>query len=90
MPGWPSCSGSRDCSDLFFAALWGRPELLLDDRVVEPMWVWQCLSEGERREGRERLARDLDSGAWDERNGHLRSRDSHDASLRLVVSRLEG
>lgn len=55
----------RDCTDHFFAALWARPEMLFNEEVVRPMWVWQSISEAGRREGRERLAADLESGAWD-------------------------
>jgi SAM-dependent methyltransferase len=80
----------RDCRDLFFAALWGRPEMLFDDEVVRPMWVWRSISAAARREGRERLAADLESGAWDERHGHLRGQDELDAGLRIVVSDLSG
>jgi SAM-dependent methyltransferase len=80
----------RECTDLFFAALWARPEMLLDDEVVRPMWVWDRLSAEQRREGRERLAADLESGAWDERNGHLRELDELDVGLRLVVCELAG
>lgn len=76
----------RDCSDLFFAALWARPELVLDPDVVRPMWVWQSLSDEQRRAGSERLAADLASAAWDERNGHLRELDELDVGLRLIVS----
>jgi SAM-dependent methyltransferase len=80
----------RECTDLFFAALWARPEMLLDDEVVRPMWVWDRLSAEQRREGRERLAADLGSGAWDERNGALRELDELDVGLRLVVCELAG
>ena len=76
----------RDCSDLFFAALWARPELVLDPDVVRPMWVWQNLPEEDRLDGRRRLAADLASGAWDERNGHLRGEAALDVGLRLIVS----
>ena len=62
----------RDCTDHFFAALWARPEMIFDDEVVRPMWVWQSISEEARRVGRKRLAADLRSGAWDERYGYLR------------------
>ena len=75
----------RDCTDLFFAALWARPELLLDEEVLRPMWVWQSISEEARRSGRERLVADLQSGAWDERFGHLREAEELDVGLRLVV-----
>lgn len=79
----------RDCEDHFFAALWARPEMLFDDDVVRPMWVWQGISEEERQAGRERLAADLESGAWERRYGHLRQQAELDAGLRLVVSELE-
>jgi SAM-dependent methyltransferase len=75
----------RDCTDLFFAALWARPEMLLDEEVLRPMWVWQSISEEARRDGRERLIADLESGAWDERYGHLREAEELDVGLRLVV-----
>ena len=80
----------RECSDLFFAALWARPELLLDDQVVGPMWVWDQLSAEQRGEGRARLAADLESGAWEERNADLRELQELDVGLRLVVSELGG
>ncbi|MFI5028732.1 MAG: class I SAM-dependent methyltransferase [Solirubrobacterales bacterium] len=78
----------RDCRDLFFAALWARPELALVPEVVRPMWVIQRLPEALRREGLARLAADLESGAWDSRNGHLRRLEELDVGLRLVVSEL--
>lgn len=79
----------RDCTDHFFAALWARPELLFDEEIVRPMWVWQSISEESRRAGRARLAADLKSGAWEERYGHLRCEQELDVGLRLVVSELD-
>ncbi len=79
----------RDCEDHFFAALWARPELLFDEDVVRPMWVWQSISEEARRAGRERLATDLENGIWDERYGHLREQSDLDVGLRLVVAELD-
>jgi SAM-dependent methyltransferase len=78
----------RDCTDHFFAALWARPELLFDDDLLRPMWVWQSISEEARRAGRQRLAADLESGAWDRRYGHLRRQDELDVGLRLVRAEL--
>jgi SAM-dependent methyltransferase len=78
----------RDCQDHFFAALWARPEMLFDEEVVRPMWVWQSISAEARSEGRKRLAADLESGAWEERYGHLREQDELDVGLRIVVSDL--
>jgi SAM-dependent methyltransferase len=78
----------RDCEDHFFAALWARPEMLFDEEIVRPMWVWQQISEEARRTGRARLAADLESGAWEERYGELRQRPELDVGLRIVVSDL--
>jgi SAM-dependent methyltransferase len=75
----------RDCTDLFFWALWARPELFLDDQVVQSMWVWNTLSAADRKEGRERLAADLADGSWDRRYGQLRETDELDVGVRLVV-----
>lgn len=74
----------RDCTDLFFAALWARPEKLFDEEVLKPMWVWQSISEEARRSGRERLEADLENGSWEQRYGHLRALPSLDVGLRLV------
>lgn len=76
---------TRDCSDLFFAALWARPEMLLEEEVLKPMWVWQSIPANARQSGTARLIADLDSGAWDERYGHLRELPELDVGLRLVV-----
>jgi SAM-dependent methyltransferase len=78
----------HDCEDHFFAALWARPELLFDDDIVRPMWVWQGISKEARQTGRERLAADLKSGAWEQRYGHLRRQPELDVGLRLVVAEL--
>jgi SAM-dependent methyltransferase len=75
----------RDCTDHFFAALWGRPEKLFDEEIVRPMWVWQSISDEARKEGRERLRADLESGAWEQRYGRLRALPSLDVGLRLVL-----
>jgi SAM-dependent methyltransferase len=79
----------RDCADHFFAALWARPEMLFDDDVMRPMWVWQGIPEEARQTGRERLAADLESGVWEQRYGRLRQQSELDVGLRLVVSALD-
>jgi SAM-dependent methyltransferase len=76
----------RDCTDLFFFALWARPELFLDDEVVQSMWIWNILDPAVRDAGRERLAADLADGTWDERHAALREADALDVGLRLVVA----
>lgn len=76
----------RDCTDLFFAALWARPEMVFDDRVMAPMWVWSRLPEQARDEGRARLSADLESGTWEERNEALLKLAELDVGLRMIVA----
>jgi SAM-dependent methyltransferase len=76
----------RDCTDLFFWALWARPELFLDDEVVRSMWIWNIIDPAARDAGRERLAADLADGSWDERYGALREADAIDVGMRLIVA----
>jgi hypothetical protein len=35
------------------------------------------------------VRRDLESGVWDERHGHLRQLDSFDAGLRLIATEID-
>lgn len=75
-----------DCTDGFGAAYWCRPEAYLDPEVQAGMsWLAQ-LSEADRRRGAARLARDLRSGEWERRNGHLRTLAAFDGGYRIVVA----
>lgn len=79
----------RLCSDGFWCALWDRPELHLDPELRRGSSGWQAMDATELAEadrGIERLRADLASGAWDERNGHLREAAELDVGLRLVVA----
>jgi hypothetical protein len=64
----------------------GARRALLDPGVRSAQSVWALLDHGLEQRIVERLAGALDSGAWDEEHGHLRSRESFDGALRLVVS----
>ena len=70
-----------DCPDGFTEAYYGRPERFLEEPVRRSQSVWALV--GETVEGRavERLARDLASGAWDRRHGHLRERPEYLGAL---------
>jgi len=75
-----------DCEDGFFEAFWRRPEALLDPEVRASQSMWALLGRGVEERIVARLADALASGEWDARHGHLRSMDSLEGSLRLVVS----
>lgn len=75
-----------DCEDGFFEAYWSRPEALLDPEVRSSQSLWELLDDGVEERIVARLAASLESGEWDAEHGHLRTRDSFDGSLRLVIS----
>ncbi|MBO9532421.1 MAG: class I SAM-dependent methyltransferase [Solirubrobacteraceae bacterium] len=75
-----------DCTDGFIQGFYGRPEQLLDPAVRAAQSSWAFGDQDEVARGVARLAADLESGAWDERYGHLRTQPEYEGSLRLVVA----
>jgi len=76
----------RDTPDWMLGSFWAHPERVLDPRArtatsgfarMEPEIVDRVAAEVER---------DLADGSWDARHGHLRTLDTYDAGLRLLVS----
>jgi len=76
----------RRCEDGFFCALWDRPEMHLDPKVRRASSVWHLMAPEEIERGLAALRADLESGAWDERHGHLRTAPELDVGLRLIVA----
>lgn len=72
----------HDCADGFLYAYWRRPEAYLDADVRRAMSSFHAA--GDVAEGLGRLRRDLESGAWVRRYGHLLDLDALDAGYRLV------
>ena len=76
----------RDTPDWTLLSFWAHPERVLDPAA-------RAATSGFARQRPEVVARvvaaverDLASGAWDARHGHLRDLDAHDVGLRLVVA----
>ena len=76
----------RDTPDWMLGSFWAHPERVLDERArnatsgfarTDPAVVERVVRE---------VRRDLESGAWDERHGHLRELDAYDAGMRLIVA----
>jgi len=78
----------RECSDGFFLGIWDRPEMHLDPAVRRASSVWHAAPNEEVESGLAKLRADLESGRWDERNGHLRRAPELDVGLRLVTAEL--
>jgi SAM-dependent methyltransferase len=77
-----------ECLDGFTIALWDRPELILDPEVRRASSIWHRMPTEATERGLERLRTDLESGRWDEKYGHLRTRPELDIGLRLVCEEL--
>jgi hypothetical protein len=73
-----------DCTDGFNEAYYGRPELLLDPGARQANSAWSFVEPEQREAYTEHLRRDLDSGAWDTRHGHLREQPELNGSLVLI------
>lgn len=76
------------CTDGFWLAIWDRPEMHLDPEVRRASSSWHHMPEDEIERGLAKLEADLESGRWDERNGHLRTQAELDVGLRLVSAEL--
>ena len=73
-----------DCTDGFMGAYWRRPHAYLDPQVRGSI---SALAGGDVSVGLERLAADLDTGAWQRKHGRLLEQDEADIGYRLVVAR---
>jgi len=76
---------SRDTPDWTLASLWAHPERALDPEVTAATSGFARLAPAVRARAVAALARDLASGEWDRRHGHLRSLDALDLGQRLLV-----
>jgi len=75
----------HDCTDGFLAAYWRRPHAYLDPHIRSGMSsFWKI---GDVSGGIDRLKRDLQSGAWDDRYRAWLGKDAADCGYRLVISR---
>lgn len=74
------------CKDGFNEAYYGRPELLLDPAARLACSAWSFVSQAVAESYIDHLRRDLQTGEWDRKHGHLRSQPEFDGSLRLIVS----
>jgi SAM-dependent methyltransferase len=76
----------RDTPDWMLGSFWAHPERVLDDHA-------RAATSGFARMGPEvvdrvltALERDLRSGEWDRRHGHLRRLEDYDVGLRLIIN----
>ncbi len=76
---------ARDCLDGFTEAYYARPEAFLEEATRRSQSAWGFVEDGVEDRFVVDLRRDLESGAWDERYGHLRNQEQFEGSLRIIV-----
>jgi SAM-dependent methyltransferase len=75
-----------DCRDGFADSFYGRPEAMLDPVIRRAQSAWSFVDDDAQTRFVDRLSADLESGAWDERHGHLRTQPESIGSMRILVS----
>jgi SAM-dependent methyltransferase len=77
---------SDDTPDWMLGSFWAHPERVLDPDARAATSGFARMDAAVVDRVVEAVRRDLESGAWDRRHGHLRTLRSFDVGLRLVVS----
>jgi SAM-dependent methyltransferase len=75
----------RDCTDGFQVAFYARPEAFLRPEVRKSQSAWSFLTPETEERIVQALSRDLQSGEWERKHGHLRGKPFINCQLRLVV-----
>lgn len=76
----------RDTSDWTLGSFWAHPERVLDPQARSATSGFARMDPAIIRRVEQAVQRDLSSGAWDRRHGHLRQLDTFDAGLRLIIN----
>ena len=76
----------RDTPDWMLGSFWAHPERVLDADARAGTSGFARLPADVVDRVVSEVSRDLASGAWDERHGHLRSVEALDVGLRLIVA----
>jgi hypothetical protein len=74
-----------DCTDGFTDSFYGRPEAMLEPAVRRAQSAWSFVDAAAQARFVAKLSVDLESGAWDERFGHLRRQPEFESSMRVLV-----
>ena len=77
---------SRDTPDWMLGSFWAHPERVLDPEVRAATPGFARMNPSVVERVARSVQRDLESGVWDERHGHLRRRQTLDVGLRLITN----
>jgi SAM-dependent methyltransferase len=75
-----------NCTDGFLLAFWSRPEAVLDPGARAATSGFARMDTARQAAAVARLARDLETGEWERRHGHLRTLSELDVGLRLLIT----
>jgi SAM-dependent methyltransferase len=78
---------ARDTPDWNLGSFWAHPERVLDPAARAATSGFARMPPAVVERAVAAVERDLASGAWDARHGHLRALAAYDAGLRLIVAR---
>jgi hypothetical protein len=76
----------RDSCDWTLMSFWAHPERVLDESARGATSGFARMAPHVVERVVRAVERDLGSGVWDKRYGHLRGLDEYDAGLRLVLN----
>jgi hypothetical protein len=74
------------CRDGFLGAYWRRPEAYLLPDIRAGISTFQLPGADSLLDGLDRLAHDLQSGRWEQRNQEILERTELDLGYRLLIS----
>jgi hypothetical protein len=77
-----------DCDNGLLAAHWRRPRAYLDEQMRAGIPTFQLPGAARLLDGLEKLAKDLETGRWRQRNRELLSLEQLDLGYRLLVTEL--
>lgn len=77
---------ARDTEDWMLGSFWAHPERVLDPAARAATSGFASLAPEVQARVVAAVGRDLASGVWERRHGHLRALESLDVGVRLVVS----
>jgi SAM-dependent methyltransferase len=77
---------SRDTPDWMLGSFWAHPERVLDPQARVATSGFARMTPDVVERVVRSVRRDLESGTWDQRHGHLRHRETLDVGLRLIVN----
>jgi SAM-dependent methyltransferase len=80
---------SRNTPDWTLGSFWAHPERVLDTEARQATSAFARMDAVVHDRVVTEIARDIDNGVWDSRNGHLRALAEYDVGTRLLIAHPE-